>query len=180
MGSVFHRFALKTFRRLPRRVRRLTVRHGTPNFTVGAICLIERSDGRVLLVRQAYRGRWGAPGGLLRRGEEAQDGMLREVREELGIDVEVLGEPTVVVAPEPQRVDIIFRARPTGAAAEPHPRSAEIVDAQWFAYDDLPELQEELSQAMMAASRAARMPPGALGGGARAGVGLELVGEKVG
>ena len=142
----------------------MLVRVGTPNFTVGAICLIERDDGCVLLVRQSYRGRWGAPGGLLTRGESARDGMLREVREEVGIDVEVMGEPTVVVAPEPQRVDIVFRARPSDGAVEPHPQSPEITEVRWFAFDDLPELQDELADALMAAARAAHAPGGMLGG----------------
>lgn len=154
MRATLHRMALRAFRRLPRRVRRLVVRVGTPNFTVGAICLIEDDDGRLLLVRQAYRGAWGAPGGLLKRSEDALVGMRREVREEIGIDVEVLGEPTVVVAPDPQRVDIVFRAIPVDGAEEPHPRSPEILEVAWFAADALPELQHELAVAMQVASSA--------------------------
>lgn len=154
MRATLHRAALRGFRRLPRRVRRLVVRAGTPNFTVGAICLIEDDDGRLLLVRQAYRGAWGAPGGLLKRAEDASVGMRREVREEIGIDVEILGEPTVVVAPEPQRVDVVFRACLSGGAAEPHPRSPEILEVAWFAADSLPELQHELAVAMQVASGA--------------------------
>ncbi len=57
MRATLHRVVLRGFRRLPRRVRRLIVRFGTPNYTVGAICLVEDDDGRLLLVRQAYRGR---------------------------------------------------------------------------------------------------------------------------
>ncbi len=148
MRATLHRVVLRGFRRLPRRVRRLIVRFGTPNYTVGAICLVEDDDGRLLLVRQAYRGAWGAPGGLLKRGEGALTGMRREVREEVGIDVEVKGEPTVVVAPEPQRVDIVFRATPVDGAVEPHPRSPEILEAAWFAPDALPEVQHELSVAL--------------------------------
>ena len=82
-----------------------------PTFTVGAICVIDRGDGHVLLVRHSYRDRWGFPGGLLKKGEEAADGARREAREEVGLAVELVGEPTVVVAPEPRRVDIVYRAR---------------------------------------------------------------------
>ena len=151
MRAQLHTLVLKGFRRLPRKARRLVVRFGTPNYSVGAICLIER-DNELLLVRQAYRSHWGAPGGLLKWGEEALAGMRREVVEEIGIDVEVMGEPTVVVAPDPQRVDIVFRARPSVGAAEPHPRSPEIIDVRWFPLDDLPELQEELAAALRVAS----------------------------
>lgn len=133
-------------------MRRLLVRVGTPNYTVGAICLIEDDDGRLLLVRQAYRGAWGAPGGLLQRAETAEAGVLREVLEEVGIAVEIVGEPTVVVAPVPQRVDVVFRACLPGGAPEPHPRSPEILEVAWFAADALPPLQQELAQAIEVAS----------------------------
>lgn len=156
MRARLHAVALRGFRRLPKRVRRILVRHGTPNFTVGAICLVERGD-ELLLVRLAYRGAWGAPGGLLQRGELAEIGMRREVQEELGIDVEVLGEPTVVVAPDPQRVDIVFRARPSVGAGEPQPRSPEILEARWFPIDALPDMQSELAAALQAARNV--MPP---------------------
>ena len=176
MRATLHRQLLRIFGKLPHRVRRIIVRFGTPNFTVGAIGLIERSDGKLLLVRQSYRGRWGAPGGLLKRGENALDGVRREVREEVGIDVEVMGEPTVVVAPEPQRVDVVFRARLADGAAEPQPRSNEILECRWFALDELPELQHELTTALMGALRATRVDDGAWGGRRR---GLELVHEDV-
>ena len=159
MIARLHRFALRCFARLPRSVRRRMVRHITPNYTVGAICVIERADGAVLLVRQAYRERWGVPGGLLNRGEDAHAGALREVREEVGIDVELLGEPAVVVEPAPQRIDIVFRARPVGEVpVEATPTSPEIVDARWFAPDDLPELQHETSAALVALARSSRSP----------------------
>jgi 8-oxo-dGTP pyrophosphatase MutT (NUDIX family) len=98
---------------------------------------------------------------LLKRSEDALAGMRREVREEVGIDVEVLGEPTVVVAPDPQRVDIVFRATPVGGAEEPHPRSPEILEVAWFAADALPELQHELAVAMQVASGAVATPSSA-------------------
>jgi 8-oxo-dGTP pyrophosphatase MutT (NUDIX family) len=159
MIARLHRFALRCFARLPRSVRRRMVRHITPNYTVGAICVIERADGAVLLVRQAYRERWGVPGGLLNRGEDAPAGARREVREEVGIDVELLGEPAVVVEPAPQRIDIVFRARPVGEVpVEATPTSPEIVEARWFAPDDLPELQHETSAALVALARSSRSP----------------------
>ena len=87
---------------------------GSPlSFTVGGLCVVERADGRVLLVRHGYRPRWGLPGGFLKRGEIPTDGARREVFEEVGLRVELLGEPAVVVSPEWRRVDVVFRARPT-------------------------------------------------------------------
>ena len=51
-------------------------------------------DGRVLLIRRRFepnRGRWAPPGGLLEVGEDPQEAARREVREELGLEVEVEG-----------------------------------------------------------------------------------------
>ncbi len=130
-----------------------------PTFTVGAVCVIERPDGAVLLVRHAYRRRWGLPGGLLNRGEDARVAARREAFEEVGVDVETIGEPAVVVDPRPRRVDIIYRARLANGTAPDavRPTSVEIVEARWFPSDELPELQHETAGALVALARA-RLP----------------------
>ncbi|MDZ7673959.1 MAG: NUDIX domain-containing protein [Acidimicrobiales bacterium] len=156
MASLY-RVALGLFGRLPRRFRRRVVRLISPSYTVGAMCFIERGDGALLLVRHSYRDRWGVPGGLLQRGEDVEDGVRREVDEEVGLSVELLGEPAVVVDAQPQRVDVVFRARPidpTSWTAETvTPRSAEILEAQWYHPDQLPELQFETADALMTLAR---------------------------
>jgi 8-oxo-dGTP diphosphatase len=155
-----HLLALRAYRRLPVRARRFAVRRIAPGFTVGAMCIIERSDGAVLLVRHSYRRRWGVPGGLLQKGEEPSDAARREVLEEVALEVELAGEPAVVVDAEPRRVDIVFRARPA-AGADPdaaHPVSPEITEVRWFPGDALPELQHETSSALVALARASSSP----------------------
>lgn len=155
-----HLLALQVYRRLPVQLRRRVVRTIAPGFTVGAMCIIERDDGALLLARLSYRRRWGVPGGLLKRGEDPAAAARREVREEVGLEVDLVGEPAVVVAAVPRRVDVIFRATvaagqdPTAAA----PQSAEIVEVRWFPADDLPELQHETSGALVALARSARHP----------------------
>lgn len=50
-------------------------------------------DGRILLVRRGQeplKGRWSIPGGLLELGETLKAGVVREVREETGLEVEPL------------------------------------------------------------------------------------------
>lgn len=59
-----------------------------PRVGVGAVVV---KDGRILLVRRGQeplKGRWSIPGGLLELGEALQAGVMREVREETGLEVE--------------------------------------------------------------------------------------------
>ena len=160
MAGIVHRSALRVFGRLPTQLRRRVVRTVSPSFTVGAMCFIERDDGALLLVRHSYRERWGVPGGLLRKGEHADDGARREVFEEVGLMIELLGEPAVTVDPEPQRVDVVFRCRPALGVdvTSISPRSPEIVEARWFLPGHLPELQFETASALVRLARAAASP----------------------
>jgi ADP-ribose pyrophosphatase YjhB (NUDIX family) len=144
------------YKRLPEGLRTFLIRRATPSFHVGAICVVEQPDGQILLVRQSYRrGGWGFPGGLLRRREEPADGARRELREELGIDVELDGLPVVVIDAAMRRVDVIFQAHL--AAGSPRPEatthSPEITDARWFAPDALPSLLPEATAALVQLGR---------------------------
>jgi 8-oxo-dGTP diphosphatase len=157
MPPGLHRRVLRVFGRLPPWARRLVVRAITPSFTVGAICLIERADGRMLLARQVYRERWGIPGGLLDRGEGPTQAARREILEEVGLEVELVGQPATVVDPHARRVDLVFRARPVREAEADlaRPTSPEISAVGWFLPDALPELQPETVDALSALARMA-------------------------
>jgi 8-oxo-dGTP diphosphatase len=59
---------------------------------VGTGALIVR-DGKLLLVKRGAQpgfGKWSVPGGLVELGEKVQDAMVREVKEEVGFDVEAV------------------------------------------------------------------------------------------
>lgn len=139
----------------------MVVRRVAPTFSVGAMCIIERADGRVLLIRHLYRNRWGVPGGLLQRHETPNDAARREVAEEVGLEVELIGEPAVNVDADPRRIDIVFRARPVNDADADRvrPSSVEVLEARWFPPTELPELQFETAQAMQTLARASYAPP---------------------
>jgi 8-oxo-dGTP diphosphatase len=155
MRDGLHRALLRVFRRLPTKARRLVVRVLSPSFTVGAVVFIERADGALLLVGHVYRRRWGVPGGLLEKGEPPAAAAVREVREEVGLDVVLVGDPAVVVDPIPQRVDIVFRGRlaPGVEPDDARPVSPEITKVAWFQPYDLPELQHETASAFVALAR---------------------------
>lgn len=143
--------ALRAIGLLPPRVRIFLVHRAAPSYSVGAMCVVIRDGGARLLVRQSYRKGWAVPGGLLKRGEEAADAAVRETQEEVGLAVELVGDPYVAVDPRPRRVDVIYRARPA-PGSDPdavEPASAEVVEVRWFAPDEpLPSLQPESQRAL--------------------------------
>jgi ADP-ribose pyrophosphatase YjhB (NUDIX family) len=81
-------------------------------------------DGCVLLVRislqDAAAGQWTLPGGGLAFGEDPADGVLREIREETGLDAtlgELLGVRSAILEPHQtqsghriQNVGVLYRA----------------------------------------------------------------------
>jgi 8-oxo-dGTP pyrophosphatase MutT (NUDIX family) len=141
---------LRLFGRLPPRLRRYLVRWWAPSYTVGAICVVHDDRERVLLVRHVYRRHWGAPGGLLDRGEHPAAAAVREVREEVGLDVVLGGEPRPVVWPAFQRIDFVYRCSvaPGVDPASARATSSEIVDVRWFPLADLPTLQRDTIEAL--------------------------------
>jgi 8-oxo-dGTP diphosphatase len=149
--ATVHRWALSAFRRLPRSVRLRLVRTITPNYTIGALCLIEH-EGRLLLLRQRHRHGWTLPGGLVDRGETAEQAVRREVLEETGLVVEVGAPIGVVVEPRTRWVDVLFHV-PVDAPPLVHPAS-EAVRAAWLAPDRAGDIDDSTRRAFETFTRA--------------------------
>jgi len=56
----------------------------------GVAAIIQDAKGQVLLQRRSDNGLWGLPGGSVEIGESVGDAIVREVREETGLTVEVV------------------------------------------------------------------------------------------
>jgi ADP-ribose pyrophosphatase YjhB (NUDIX family) len=158
MGHRAYRLALELYRRLPDPVGEWVTRWLTPSYAVGTSPFVSRADGRVLLVRHSYKDGWSTPGGFVDRKERAEDGAVREVWEETGLRVVLVGEPAVVVDQVVRHVEFVIRARPLDEADADlvRPTSPEIVEARWCDPDDLPPLHEHAARALAALVRAER------------------------
>jgi 8-oxo-dGTP pyrophosphatase MutT (NUDIX family) len=63
-----------------------------PLIFVGAVAIIEDKEGRILLQQRRFPiGKWGIPGGLMELGESTEEVARREVLEETGLAIGVLG-----------------------------------------------------------------------------------------
>jgi len=70
-------------------VRSLRDRIGGDYLLLPGVTAVVQDGDRFLLVRQSDSGRWSLIGGGVEPGEEPRAALLREVREELGVDVEI-------------------------------------------------------------------------------------------
>ena len=97
---------------------------------------------RVLLIRRRippYRGEWALPAGYQEIDEHPQETVVREVREETGIEIEVTGLHDVVYFPDDPRKPanvIVFLCRPVGGELK---AGSDASEAAWFELDRLPE-----------------------------------------
>ena len=145
------RIALRTFRMLPRPLRILAVRIIAPGHTVGALCFLERDDGRVLLLRQYHRDGLTLPGGLLNRGEDPARAVIREVLEETGLVVEVDMPFATLVAPGSRRVDVLFHVPVRGEV--PIRVDGEAIGAEWRVLAEAGEVDEPTATSFAAFER---------------------------
>jgi ADP-ribose pyrophosphatase YjhB (NUDIX family) len=72
------------------------MKKGKKYIGVGGGCLILNDKEEILLIRRAGEvrneaGWWSKPGGGIKFGEKAKDAMIREMKEELSIDVKIVG-----------------------------------------------------------------------------------------
>lgn len=75
-------------------------------FTVGVFAIIFDDQQRVLLCHRRDYDLWNLPGGTMEKGESPWQGVIREVKEETGLDVEV--ERLLGVYSKPDKGDIVF------------------------------------------------------------------------
>jgi len=128
------------WRSAPKRVRRWGVWLSQPRFTVTAGAVVEDERGRVLLFHHVFRKgvRWGIPGGFITKGEQPENALRRELREEIGAEVERMEFSFARTLARPRQVEIIFRCRMPASSITEQSQSFEVDSAAWFERDALP------------------------------------------
>ena len=107
--------------------------------TIGVFASIFDQDKCALCVRQNYGDRhWTTPGGRLEPYESPLDGLIREVREEIGAEVEVLGLVGAYANSYKDDLVLNFHARLIGSLADWQPHD-EIADLGFFSLGALPQ-----------------------------------------
>lgn len=124
--------------------------------STGAAALIRDAHGRFLLHQRSDVGLWGIPGGGQELGERIDETLRREVREEVGLDVEPIRIIGLYASP---RLDVTF---PNGDQLQPcvvrfeckiiggtlRKDGDEVLAVSWFAPDQLPPLTPLARQAL--------------------------------
>jgi 8-oxo-dGTP pyrophosphatase MutT (NUDIX family) len=138
----------------------------TPTSLVpGGAALVMDDEGRVLMQRRADSGNWSLPGGVMEIGETIGQAVVREVREETGLDVELTGilgvytDPRHVIAYDDgevrQEFVIGFTARPIGGQLRGSDESTEV---RWVRMSELAGMQVHESVRLRIAHHARPTP----------------------
>ena len=117
-------------------------------------------DGKVLLALRARPRLWSLPGGRIEPGETAEQAALRELREEVGVEAEIVapaGEREIVRRDKNGTMVARFRIQAFAArwrAGEPK-TGPEAIEVRWVEPDKLGELEttEGLAEIVAAAQR---------------------------
>jgi len=99
----------------------------------------------VLLARQPSwpKGRYSLVAGFVEAAESLEECLVREVREEVGVQVTDLTYISSQAWSFPHQLMVGYTARHSGGEIAIDP--AELEDARWFSLDDLPALPPPLS-----------------------------------
>ncbi|MFZ5610196.1 MAG: NUDIX domain-containing protein [Pseudomonadota bacterium] len=109
--------------------------YDNPKVVVGAVV---RHGEKLLLCRRAIeprKGYWTIPAGFLEHNESAEEGALREAREEACAAIEIDRLLAVYSIPRISQIQLIYRARLPLLEFAAGPESAEVA---LFAWEDIP------------------------------------------
>lgn len=104
-------------------------------------------ESKILLVRHTLRKKWQIPGGLQEIGESIQQTVQREIKEELGLDLQtgalisVYSQPKWIIEfPDESKLQqLLFFFLMEGEISQVKMQTSEVADYRFFAPDEIPE-----------------------------------------
>lgn len=111
-----------------------------PKISPAVIVLINDGQNRILLAQnKRFRNQvYSLVAGFVEAGESLEETVVREVKEETGIDVDSIQYITSQPWPFPDSMMLGFRAKYAGGELKPD--GDEIIDVRWFSRDNMPNI----------------------------------------
>jgi ADP-ribose pyrophosphatase YjhB (NUDIX family) len=132
-------FLLQVWRILPTWLQVVSSRIIRPLFQVFAAAVIFNEEHKILLVKLTYQRfhPWGLPGGSLEYSEAPEEGVIREVQEEMGLEISVK-KLLLVRTWTPDKVGLYYLCTIKAGTFQP---SDEVSEYGYFSMDDLPDVR---------------------------------------
>lgn len=96
-----------------------------PKHIVSAAAIVLNEKNELLLIKGPRRG-WEMPGGQVEEGESLKDAVIRETKEESGIDIEVIKFCGIFQNVESSICNTLFLGTPIGGVPTTSPESLEV------------------------------------------------------
>ena len=109
-------------------------------YSVSANALIFNDQGEVLLSHRTDKDRWNFPGGAMELGETPVEAVIRETKEEIGVDIEVVR--LLGIYTKPTEADVVFAFLCRIVSGTPT-TSSEADRNEYFSPDKLPQNMSE-------------------------------------
>lgn len=103
-----------------------------------------KDNNKYLLVQEKQKkafGLWNLPAGYVDNGETIEQAAVREAKEEVGVDIELIKEIAIYHEDISRSVKHAFQAKMIGGELKPQPD--EILDARWLTYEEVKSLYED-------------------------------------
>jgi len=114
-----------------------------PRLAVGAVIINEKNE--ILMIwrnRKPEKDTWSIPGGKVELYETLEQCVIREVKEEVNLDVEVIGLLCIAETIQPENeehwISAIYEVEIKGGEARNIEEGGAIGDLRWFSLSELP------------------------------------------
>lgn len=126
---------------------------GSRKITSGAIAIIKNSKGEILLGKREknhliYSDMWGIPGGLIDYGETSEKAVIREIEEEVGVQIKIIKKGGVYEKIPTkkfkfQTITFVYYGKIISGIPEPKDETSEV---KWFKPNELKKMKLAYNQ----------------------------------